>query len=52
MTPASTIKIATAVAALSALGADHRIATPSVSERHQELILVGGGDPTLTPGGR
>ncbi|MEU1130934.1 D-alanyl-D-alanine carboxypeptidase/D-alanyl-D-alanine-endopeptidase [Streptomyces sp. NPDC005900] len=49
LTPASTIKIATAVAALSALGPDHRIATRAVVEPDSEdVVLVGGGDPTLT----
>ncbi|MFD5714994.1 D-alanyl-D-alanine carboxypeptidase/D-alanyl-D-alanine-endopeptidase [Streptomyces pharetrae] len=49
LTPASTTKIATAVAALSALGADHRLDTRAVFEPDtRELILVGGGDPTLT----
>ncbi|MET9927954.1 MULTISPECIES: D-alanyl-D-alanine carboxypeptidase/D-alanyl-D-alanine-endopeptidase [unclassified Streptomyces] len=50
MTPASTVKIATAAAALSALGPDHRIATTArLSEDARTLTLVGGGDPTLTP---
>ncbi|MET7912995.1 D-alanyl-D-alanine carboxypeptidase/D-alanyl-D-alanine-endopeptidase [Streptomyces avermitilis] len=49
LTPASTTKIATAVAALSAAGADHRISTRAVLEPDtKELVLVGGGDPTLT----
>ncbi|CAM5672209.1 D-alanyl-D-alanine carboxypeptidase/D-alanyl-D-alanine-endopeptidase OS=Streptomyces alboniger OX=132473 GN=dacB PE=3 SV=1 [Streptomyces alboniger] len=49
LTPASTVKIATAVAALSALGPDHRIATRAVLEPgSSEVVLVGGGDPTLT----
>ncbi|MFD3739352.1 D-alanyl-D-alanine carboxypeptidase/D-alanyl-D-alanine-endopeptidase [Streptomyces sp. NPDC058629] len=49
MTPASTVKIATTTAALSALGPDHRIATTvRVSEDHRTLTLVGGGDPTLS----
>ncbi|MGP4049184.1 D-alanyl-D-alanine carboxypeptidase/D-alanyl-D-alanine endopeptidase [Streptomyces sp. 2A115] len=49
LTPASTTKIATAVAALTAAGADHRIATRAVLEPDtQEVVLVGGGDPTLT----
>ncbi|WP_018531940.1 MULTISPECIES: D-alanyl-D-alanine carboxypeptidase/D-alanyl-D-alanine-endopeptidase [unclassified Streptomyces] len=52
LTPASTTKLATAVAALSAAGPDHRIATRTVLEKGSgdsgELILVGGGDPTLT----
>ncbi|MFJ5261022.1 D-alanyl-D-alanine carboxypeptidase/D-alanyl-D-alanine-endopeptidase [Streptomyces sp. NPDC088387] len=49
LTPASTTKIATAVAALSALGADHRLSTRAAFEPDTgELVLVGGGDPTLT----
>ncbi|MFE4670198.1 D-alanyl-D-alanine carboxypeptidase/D-alanyl-D-alanine-endopeptidase [Streptomyces sp. NPDC056716] len=49
LTPASTTKIATAVAALSALGADHRLTTRAAFEPDTgELVLVGGGDPTLT----
>ncbi|WP_432105180.1 D-alanyl-D-alanine carboxypeptidase/D-alanyl-D-alanine endopeptidase [Streptomyces sp. bgisy091] len=48
MTPASTVKIATTAAALSALGPDHRIATKAVlSPDSRTLTLVGGGDPTL-----
>ncbi len=69
-TPASTVKLAVAVAALSALGPDHRIATTVVdgtgkagkagqageardagkagdTGKHR-IVLVGGGDPTLT----
>ncbi len=49
LTPASTTKIATAVAALSAMGADHRLTTRAALEPDtRELVLVGGGDPTLT----
>nr|WP_156727423.1 D-alanyl-D-alanine carboxypeptidase/D-alanyl-D-alanine-endopeptidase [Streptomyces apocyni] len=49
VTPASTIKIATAVAALSTLGADHRVETRVVAEPDGgEITLVGGGDPTLS----
>ncbi|MFI0035532.1 D-alanyl-D-alanine carboxypeptidase/D-alanyl-D-alanine-endopeptidase [Streptomyces mutabilis] len=49
LTPASTTKIATAVAALSALGPDHRLTTRTALEADTgELVLVGGGDPTLT----
>ncbi|MEU2062037.1 D-alanyl-D-alanine carboxypeptidase/D-alanyl-D-alanine-endopeptidase [Streptomyces sp. NPDC013455] len=49
LTPASTTKIATAVAALSALGPDHRLTTRAALEPDtRELVLVGGGDPTLT----
>ncbi len=48
MTPASTVKIATTAAALSALGPDHRIATTvELSPDSRTLTLVGGGDPTL-----
>ncbi|MFF4755142.1 D-alanyl-D-alanine carboxypeptidase/D-alanyl-D-alanine-endopeptidase [Streptomyces sp. NPDC001270] len=49
LTPASTTKIATAVAALSALGPDHRLTTRTALEPGTDrLVLVGGGDPTLT----
>ncbi|MFJ9541843.1 D-alanyl-D-alanine carboxypeptidase/D-alanyl-D-alanine-endopeptidase [Streptomyces sp. NPDC101225] len=49
LTPASTTKIATATAALSAMGADHRLTTRTVLEPgSRKLVLVGGGDPTLT----
>jgi D-alanyl-D-alanine carboxypeptidase/D-alanyl-D-alanine-endopeptidase (penicillin-binding protein 4) len=48
MTPASTVKIATMVAALAALGPGHRIATTVVaSPDGRNLTLVGGGDATL-----
>ncbi|MEU5665650.1 D-alanyl-D-alanine carboxypeptidase/D-alanyl-D-alanine endopeptidase [Streptomyces longwoodensis] len=49
LTPASTTKIATAVAALSAMGPDHRLTTRTALEPDTgELVLIGGGDPTLT----
>lgn len=49
LTPASTTKIATAVAVLSAAGPDHRLTTRAVLEPGTgEVVLVGGGDPTLT----
>ncbi|MEU2775091.1 D-alanyl-D-alanine carboxypeptidase/D-alanyl-D-alanine-endopeptidase [Streptomyces sp. NPDC007162] len=49
LTPASTTKIATAVAALSALGPDHRFTTRAVLEPGtRQVVLIGGGDPTLT----
>ncbi|MFD4633250.1 D-alanyl-D-alanine carboxypeptidase/D-alanyl-D-alanine-endopeptidase [Streptomyces sp. NPDC058284] len=52
LTPASTIKIATAVAALSAAGPDHRITTKTMlgpdTSGAPDVVLVGGGDPTLT----
>ncbi|MFF9068468.1 D-alanyl-D-alanine carboxypeptidase/D-alanyl-D-alanine-endopeptidase [Streptomyces sp. NPDC014891] len=48
MTPASTVKIATAAAALSALGPDHRIATTvTATADGRTVTLTGGGDPTL-----
>ncbi|WP_267244176.1 D-alanyl-D-alanine carboxypeptidase/D-alanyl-D-alanine-endopeptidase [Streptomyces sp. PR69] len=54
MTPASTIKIATATAVLGALGPDHRIETTVVAPPPRpggsaatEITLVGGGDATL-----
>ncbi|URM90291.1 D-alanyl-D-alanine carboxypeptidase/D-alanyl-D-alanine-endopeptidase [Streptomyces sp. MRC013] len=46
--PASTVKIATAAAALSALGPGHRLTTAVVATRDARTVtLVGGGDPTL-----
>ncbi|MBD9702968.1 D-alanyl-D-alanine carboxypeptidase/D-alanyl-D-alanine-endopeptidase [Streptomyces caniscabiei] len=49
LTPASTTKIATAAAVLSALGPDHRIETRTVLKPDSaEVVLVGGGDPTVT----
>ncbi|WP_052866025.1 D-alanyl-D-alanine carboxypeptidase/D-alanyl-D-alanine endopeptidase [Streptomyces niger] len=52
-TPASTIKLGTAVAALTALGPDHRFTTKAVQDGRTKdgtpkVVLVGGGDPTLT----
>lgn len=55
--PASIIKLATGIAALSALGPDHRIKTTVVAPEgggegggkgKDRIVLVGGGDPTLT----
>jgi D-alanyl-D-alanine carboxypeptidase/D-alanyl-D-alanine-endopeptidase (penicillin-binding protein 4) len=45
--PASTAKIATAVSALTALPADRRIATKVLAGGPGDVVLVGGGDPTL-----
>lgn len=46
--PASTSKIVTAAAALSELGADARFSTRVVTGAAPgEVVLVGGGDPTL-----
>ena len=51
VTPASTTKIATAAAALAVLPSDLRLRTRVVAGAHPgEVVLVGGGDPTL--GGR
>ncbi|HEY3686669.1 MAG TPA: D-alanyl-D-alanine carboxypeptidase/D-alanyl-D-alanine-endopeptidase [Streptosporangiaceae bacterium] len=49
MTPASTTKLATSLAALSAAGPDHTIATRVVQGANKSsIVLVGGGDPELT----
>ena len=45
-TPASTTKVVTAVAALTALGPDARFTT-TVRQVGDTVVLVGGGDPTL-----
>ncbi|MEU2793767.1 D-alanyl-D-alanine carboxypeptidase/D-alanyl-D-alanine-endopeptidase [Streptomyces sp. NPDC007100] len=47
-TPASTVKLAIATAALSTLGPEHRIDTSVVADAGGGVVLVGGGDPTLT----
>lgn len=47
VTPASTLKLVTALAALEVLGPDHRFST-SVVRDGREVVLVGGGDPLLT----
>ena len=47
MTPASTMKIITAIAAIHQLGADHRLSTTTALNDNGDLILVGGGDPLL-----
>ena len=50
--PASTVKLATATAALSARGTEHRIVTRAVrGDAADEVVLVGGGDPTLSASG-
>ncbi|MBB5939378.1 D-alanyl-D-alanine carboxypeptidase/D-alanyl-D-alanine endopeptidase [Streptomyces zagrosensis] len=48
--PASVIKLVTGVAALSALGPGHRLTTTvaTVPGDTGRIVLVGGGDPTLT----
>ena len=50
-TPASTNKLATAVAALKVLGPAARLTTKVVTGASSgSIVLVGGGDPTLTAG--
>jgi D-alanyl-D-alanine carboxypeptidase/D-alanyl-D-alanine-endopeptidase (penicillin-binding protein 4) len=44
--PASTAKLAVAVAALQVLGPDERLSTSTVLDGDR-VVLVGGGDPTL-----
>jgi D-alanyl-D-alanine carboxypeptidase len=49
--PASTAKLATAVAALHVLGPGARLSTRVVAGRGRSgIVLVGGGDPTLAAG--
>jgi len=49
--PASTAKLATAVAALHVLGAGTRLSTRVVANRGgSAIVLIGGGDPTLAAG--
>lgn len=55
MIPASTLKIVTSAAALELLGADYRFKTKvgftgeikNINELNGELVIIGGGDPTL-----
>ncbi|RYV49980.1 D-alanyl-D-alanine carboxypeptidase/D-alanyl-D-alanine endopeptidase [Pengzhenrongella frigida] len=49
-TPASTAKLVTAVAALSALGADQTVQTRVVRGGDGQIVLVGGGDMMLAAG--
>lgn len=49
VTPASTTKLVTAVASLASLGPDARLSTRVVrGSSPGSIVLVGGGDPTLT----
>ncbi|GAA4490725.1 D-alanyl-D-alanine carboxypeptidase/D-alanyl-D-alanine-endopeptidase [Rhodococcus olei] len=49
MIPASTTKVLTSAAALLALPVEHRVATRVVQGAEPgQIVLVGGGDPTLT----
>lgn len=45
--PASTTKVLTAAAALTGLGPARRLRTSVLRTRPGEIVLVGGGDPTL-----
>jgi D-alanyl-D-alanine carboxypeptidase/D-alanyl-D-alanine-endopeptidase (penicillin-binding protein 4) len=48
LTPASTMKVPTTMAALAILGADRTFATTAVDAGDGRVVLVGGGDPLLT----
>lgn len=51
--PASSMKLATAAALLSLRGTDYRITTRVVTGAHPgEVVLIGGGDPTLAAGAK
>ena len=47
VTPASTLKLLTALAALEALGPEHRFSTTVVASG-RDVTIVGGGDPLLS----
>ncbi|WP_413452015.1 D-alanyl-D-alanine carboxypeptidase/D-alanyl-D-alanine-endopeptidase [Georgenia phoenicis] len=49
-TPASSVKLLPAVAALDALGPDHVLRTTAVAGEGGQVVLVGGGDILLTDG--
>ena len=52
-TPASTTKLLTAAAVLAARGPAHRLATRAVAgARPGEVVLIGGGDATLSVGAK
>ncbi|MCW2901384.1 MAG: D-alanyl-D-alaninecarboxypeptidase/D-alanyl-D-al anine-endopeptidase [Streptosporangiaceae bacterium] len=46
--PASTTKLVTSTAALAALGPQYRLTTKVVRDASGGIVLVGGGDPTIT----
>ncbi|MEP9362488.1 D-alanyl-D-alanine carboxypeptidase/D-alanyl-D-alanine-endopeptidase [Nocardioides sp. CN2-186] len=47
--PASTLKLLTTTAALDTLGPDHTFDTTVVTDGPRRVVLVGGGDPLLSP---
>ncbi|QBI56089.1 D-alanyl-D-alanine carboxypeptidase/D-alanyl-D-alanine endopeptidase [Streptomonospora litoralis] len=49
--PASTTKLVTAISVLHAAGPDKRLSTEVVRDDNGGIVLVGGGDPTLTKTG-
>jgi D-alanyl-D-alanine carboxypeptidase/D-alanyl-D-alanine-endopeptidase (penicillin-binding protein 4) len=51
LTPASTMKLATTMAALEILGPETQFTTKVVDAGGGKLVLVGGGDPLLTDKG-
>ncbi|WP_249714731.1 D-alanyl-D-alanine carboxypeptidase/D-alanyl-D-alanine endopeptidase [Rhizomonospora bruguierae] len=51
VTPASTTKLATAAAVLASVDPSRRLPTRAVAgDRAGEVVLIGGGDPTLSAG--
>ena len=48
LTPASTMKVLTTMAALDTLGADRTFATRTVDAGDGRVVVIGGGDPFLT----
>jgi D-alanyl-D-alanine carboxypeptidase/D-alanyl-D-alanine-endopeptidase (penicillin-binding protein 4) len=48
LTPASTMKVLSTMAAVDSLGADHTFVTSVVRPSAGRIVLVGGGDPMLT----
>ncbi len=48
LTPASTMKVLTTMAAVDTLGADRTFATRTVDAGNGRVVVIGGGDPFLT----
>ena len=51
LAPASNQKLFTAIGALAVLGPEHRLVTEVVLTADDDLVVVGGGDATLTTNG-